>query len=47
MASPAKKPKVNSKAKNYFVKQNQKSSKNFLKAGDKGFLVSMNSFTIM
>lgn len=41
MASPNKKPKLNNKAKNYFVKQNQKGNKNFLKAGDKGYLVSM------
>ncbi|XP_070496125.1 THUMP domain-containing protein 1 homolog [Chironomus tepperi] len=42
MASPAKKPKFNSKAKNYFIKQNQQSKKAYLKAGDQGFLVTFN-----
>ncbi|KAG5680594.1 hypothetical protein PVAND_010090 [Polypedilum vanderplanki] len=40
MATPAKKPKLNKKAKSFFAKQNH--NKNFLKIGDKGFLVTYN-----
>lgn len=47
MASPAKKPKFNSKAKNYFIKQNQQSKKSYLKAGDQGYLVISLIFTII
>ena len=47
MASPAKKPKFNSKAKNYFIKQNQNSKKSYLKAGDQGYLVILFKLTII
>ena len=47
MASPAKKPKFNSKAKNYFIKQNQNSKKSYLKAGDQGYLVISFQLTII
>lgn len=47
MASPAKKPKFNSKAKNYFIKQNQQSKKTYLKAGDQGYLVISFNLTII
>jgi tRNA acetyltransferase TAN1 len=42
MASPAKKPRTDTKAKSFYAKQARKGSKNSIEVGDKGFLVTCN-----
>lgn len=42
MSSPAKKPRREGKSKEFYVKQAHKGARNFLEAGQKGFLVTCN-----
>jgi hypothetical protein len=42
MASQAKKPRFDSKAKSFYAKQARKPSRNSIEVGDKGFLVTCN-----